>query len=199
MKILILIFLNFTTLTSSANTLTSFYVENTERILFAGEKHTLDTARNIFKESLIEFRQSGGDSLGLEMIESQMQYLLDDFLSRRDHSIERLSQYLTVRWKYNTVNYMDLLIEARDLGLKLKAIDLDKTKWPSETALFPVNPLISKVRAAREAHMAKVLCNYDFKRIIVLIGSIHAKKNFLPEGLLNECKGSSASFFISEL
>ncbi len=199
MKTAILTVLIFTTFTTSANTLSSFYTASTERILFAGEKHSDDRARDIFKESLFEFRNSGGDTLGLEMIEGQKQYLLDDFLLHKDHSLENLSDYLSVRWKYNTASYIELLSEARELGLRLMALDLDKAKWPTETALFPVHPKISKVGVAREAHMAKVLCMYDFKRIIILIGSFHARNEYLPAGLKNECQENSASFFISEL
>ena len=182
-----------------AKSLDLFYSTSTERILFAGESHKDDRARDLFKDSLLSFKSSGGDTLGLEMVESYKQFLLDDYLAYREGSSEALSEYLRVRWQYNTSSYMELISKARDLGLELLAIDLDRRLNPRETELFPVPPDTSKVRIAREAHMAKVLCEFRFKKIIILIGSFHSKKRFLPKGLKSECYAESATFFLSDL
>lgn len=199
MKKILLLILLFSTFTTRAGTLVDFYYESNERILFAGENHTFDKARGIFKDSLLDFRNSGGDTLGLEMIESHKQYLLDNFLKDKDNSRQDLAHYLTVRWQYNTASYMEMITKAKELGLSLLAIDLNKERWPKETGLFPVIPDISKVRIAREAHMSKILCSHHFNKIIVIIGAFHAKERFLPKGLLDECYASSKSYFISEL
>ncbi len=184
---------------ANAKDLSSFYLDSTSRILFAGESHINDRARDIFSDSLQSFKDSGGDTLGLEMVESHKQYLLDNFLEERENSEFELYEYLRVRWQYNTKNYMKLITRAKSLELKLLAIDLDKRKWPAETALYPVPPDISKIRVARETHMAKLLCRADFQRIIVIIGSFHSLKEYLPSGLRNECYADSATFDITSL
>ncbi|WP_417334800.1 ChaN family lipoprotein [Halobacteriovorax marinus] len=184
---------------SIAKDLSSFYLESRTRILLAGERHTNDQARDIFSESLEDFKRRGGDTLGLEMVESHKQFLLDNFLQKRENSEYELYEYLRVRWQYNTESYMKLITRARSLDLKLLAIDLDKRKRPAETALYPVPPEISKVRAAREAHMAKVLCQAEFQKIVIIIGSFRALDKFLPTALRKECYAESESINLSKL
>lgn len=186
-------------LTTGANEFMRFYQESQHGVLLAGERHINDSARDKFKESLEDFKASGGDSLGLEMIESHKQHLLNRFMSFEEGSEIDLFNYLEYRWQYNSSNYMELFSKARSLGLKLLAIDLDKRLWPRETGLFPVAPDVSKVRAAREEHMAKLLCEAQYSKIIIIIGSFHAKKRFLPKALMEECYLGSASIDITSL
>lgn len=190
------IFISFSCFGAS---LEAFFLSSQQRILFTGENHKDDINREKLTVSLSSFRASGGDTLGLEMIESHKQHLLDSYLSFAENSEEELSHYLTLRWQYNTRSYMKLISTARELGLGLLAIDLNRQLWPQETALFPVPPEISKIRAAREEHMAKILCRANYQKIIVIIGSFHSKKRFLPEQLIEECSLRSATFNLSTL
>lgn len=177
----------------------AFYLQSSHQILFTGENHKDDISRDKLTASLSFFKATGGDTLALEMIESHKQYLLDNFLDFKDNSRLELSSYLTQRWQYNTTSYMKLITRARELGIRLLAIDLDKRVWPSETALFPVPPDSSKVRAAREEHMAKVLCAATYQRVVILIGSFHAKKRFLPSKIVDECSLRSSTLTLSTL
>ncbi|GEM_PF-5412898 len=184
---------------SLAVSLEAFYFQSPHRILFTGESHRDDTNRAKLAASLSVFKAMGGDTLGLEMIESHKQYLLDNYLNYIENSDLELSTYLTKRWQYNTKSYMRLISTARELELNLLAIDLDKSKWPKETEVFPVPPDISKVREAREEHMAKILCDSNYQRIVVLIGSFHSLKKFLPTQIENECSLNSSTFKLSNL
>ena len=107
---------------------------------------------------MLYFLNTGGEVLALEMIESNQQELLDNYLISKNHSTKELADYLAKRWGYNTTSYMSLIEHAKKLGLDLMAVDLPVELRPSEIAIFPVPPSISLVRAARESHMAKILC-----------------------------------------
>ncbi|WP_127716178.1 ChaN family lipoprotein [Halobacteriovorax sp. HLS] len=197
---LISFLLFFTLLTSTqAATLEEVYTSTKESLILIGESHKDDVSRQKVRESLSAFKEAGGEILALEMIESHKQYLLDNFEANLDGSQSMLSEYLTKRWQYNTESYMQLISEARRLDLRLIAIDLDKTQWPRETTVYPVIPDISKVRAAREAHMSEVLCEYKEVKTIVLIGSFHTYKRFLPSALESSCAMESASIILKDL
>ncbi|OUR96942.1 hypothetical protein A9Q84_11440 [Halobacteriovorax marinus] len=158
-----------------------------------------DESRETLADTLVIYKVNGGVNLALEMIESNHQYLLDNFSKELAGSTADLIEYLDIRWGYNTSSYMYLIEQARTLKLKLLAIDLSKNLWPAETTIFPVLPDISKVRAAREAHMAKILCVQKDIKTLVLVGSFHSKKRFLPKALRAECELESESFSLREI
>ena len=195
-KIFKALFLFILLATTQAASLEEVYLNTKENTILIGESHKDDHSREKVSNSLAFFKKSGGEILALEMIESHKQYLLDNFEANLDGSLSELSEYLTKRWKYNTKSYMQLISEARRLDLRMIAIDLEKAKWPNETTVFPVIPDISKVRAAREAHMSSVLCEYKEVKTIVLIGSFHTYKRFLPAALALKCGMESSSIIL---
>ena len=176
-----------------ASNFTEIYAQNTARFLLIGESHLDDDSRSKFSDSLHIFKNHGGEILALEMIESHKQYLLDNYSEGFEGSEKELYDYLEERWQYNTHSYLKLIREAKISGLRIIAIDLDNTTWPAETTVFPVIPDISKVRAAREAHMAKILCDHKEFKTAVIIGRFHTVKRFLPKQLVRECGEESIS------
>lgn len=178
----------------AANSLTVFnQVES--QLYLAGETHTHDAKRSEFTEDLKVFIAKGGKVLALEMVETNEQELLNSYSDYEEGSDNRLYNYLRDRWGYNTDSYMDMISEARDLGLDLLAVDLPVELKPDEVQLYPVPPDISLVRAAREAHMAKVLCK-EFRKTVLIIGSFHILDRFLPKALKKQCFKPSYSFKI---
>jgi len=164
-----------------------------ESLYLAGENHKQDQIRAEFSKDLEIFVTKGGKVLALEMVESKYQYLLNEYLDDAPESEVELYKYLKRRWGYNTSSYMDMIKKAKSLGLDLLAVDLPKEFWPKEVMLYPVPPDMSLVRAAREAHMAKVLCK-EFRKTVLIIGSFHILERFLPSALKKECFKMSYSF-----
>lgn len=191
-----IIFILLFSVLSHANNLESLLENTSSRLTLFGESHKDDDSRDQLADSLVIYKVNGGINLALEMIESTHQYLLDNYTNETAGSTEALEEYLDIRWQYNTASYMYLISQARDLKLNLLAIDLSKKLWPAETTIFPVIPDISKVRAAREAHMAKVLCKQKLVRTIVLIGKFHTLKRFLPKAIVEECQVVSESIHL---
>jgi uncharacterized iron-regulated protein len=182
-----------------ANELLDYYKSSKSILTLIGESHLDDKSRKELSNSLIHFKNNGGEVLGLEMVESSKQFLLDNYEENFDGSTTELANYLEKRWQYNTSSYMELIESARSAGLRLLSIDLDREKWPEETTIFPVIPDISKVRIAREAHMAKVLCENKELKTIVIIGRFHTLERFLPKQLKTECELKSKSITLKEL
>jgi uncharacterized iron-regulated protein len=176
----------------AANSLTVFNkIES--NLYLAGETHTHDQTRAQFSEDLSIFVSKGGKVLALEMVETNEQELLNSYNKFEEDSDDKLYNYLKQRWGYNTDSYMAMIEQARDLGLDLLAVDLPVELKPQEVQLYPVPPDVSLVRAAREAHMAKVLCK-EFRKTVLIIGSFHVLDRFLPKALRNECFKPSYSF-----
>jgi uncharacterized iron-regulated protein len=190
MQFLISLFLVINAYAANSNTVFNTVSSN---LYLAGETHIYDDVRSEFTEDLVIFKKSGGVTLALEMIESDKQHLLENYLLEKEESELKLFHYLDVRWGYNTESYMDMIEKARELNLKLLAVDLPKPLWPRETGLMPVPPDTSLIRAAREAHMAKVLCG-NYNKTVLLIGSFHTLDHFLPKALREECFKPSYSF-----
>jgi len=197
-KALTIILILLSSSLACANSLENLLESSSSKLTLFGESHIDDDSRDLLADSLVIYKVNGGINLALEMIESNHQYLLDNYSNDLEGSTEALEEYLDVRWQYNTSSYMYLIGQARDLKLNLLAIDLSKKLWPVETTVFPVIPDVSKVRAAREAHMAKVLCDQKFIKTIVLIGSFHTFKRFLPKALVEECSVISESYHLQK-
>ena len=191
-------FLLIISLSSQANELSNYFKKTTAQLTLIGESHLDDTSRSQLAKSLIHFKNNGGEVLAFEMIESSEQYLLDNYEENFEGSTTELANYLDVRWRYNTRSYMVLFDEARKAGLRLLSIDLSKKLWPAETTIYPVIPDISNVRIAREAHMAKVLCETKELKTIVIIGKFHTLDRFLPKGLKEECNLESKSITLAD-
>lgn len=185
-------------MSAQASELTSYFKQTDAQLTLMGESHIDDSSRAELSKALIHFKNNGGEVLALEMIESSKQYLLDNFEESFDGSTTELANYLDIRWQYNTSSYMLLIEEARKVGLRLQSIDLSRKLWPAETTVYPVIPDISKVRIAREAHMAKVLCETKELKTIVIIGKFHTLDRFLPKGLKEECNLESKSITIAD-
>jgi len=184
---------------SFANKIPSPLFESNDNIItLVGENHLQDSNRSEFARELELFESLGGEVLSLEMVESSKQVLLDNYLLRLDNSELKLYDYLKKRWGYNTESYMSLIEEARKVGLILTAIDLPKNLWPKEVRLYPVPPSVSLVRAAREKHMSKVLCDLGEKKSVTIIGSFHTHKEFLPSAISKECSRSVSVKLINQ-
>lgn len=178
--------------TLAANSASVF--ENIDhQLILAGETHTHDQLRAEFSEDLEIFANNGGEVLALEMVETIYQDLLERYLEDKKNSEQDLYDYLKYRWGYNTDSYMKMITRAKELGLDLLAVDLPKAQRPQEVLIFPVPPDVSLVRAAREAHMAKVLCQEERKTVLI-IGSFHILERFLPAALKKECFKKSYQF-----
>jgi uncharacterized iron-regulated protein len=191
--LLLLAFTNlFLSQSFSANSKQAFTTVR-KQLYLAGESHLDDDIRREFTNDLELFQALGGEVLALEMVETNHQKELDDYSENLPESTENLWAYLDRRWQYNTDSYMAMIERARELGLSLLAIDLPKAQRPKEVALLPVPPDSSLVRAAREAHMAEILCA-NKKKAVLLIGAIHIQDRFLPEALFRECYSFPYSF-----
>lgn len=162
-------------------------------LYLAGETHTHDQTRAQFSEDLSVFVSKGGKVLALEMVETNEQNLLNSYSKFEEESEEQLYNYLKERWGYNTDSYMAMIEQAREIGLDLLAVDLPVELKPQEIQLYPVPPDVSLVRAAREAHMAKILCK-EYRKTVLIIGSFHVLDRFLPKALREECFKPSYSF-----
>ncbi|OIQ16066.1 MAG: hypothetical protein BM556_15510 [Bacteriovorax sp. MedPE-SWde] len=193
MKISLLILTTLFSLNTLAANSKKVFSEVHSNLYLAGETHIHDDIRAEFSEDLQIFEANGGEVLALEMVETNEQQTLNNYLDRRERSEEILYEYLKERWGYNTNSYMEMISKARELGLDLLAVDLPVELKPEEVTVYPVIPDISLVRAAREAHMAKVLCKEDRKTTLI-IGSFHILKRFLPAAIKLECFKPSYSF-----
>jgi uncharacterized iron-regulated protein len=168
--------------------LTNF--SNAKNIILLGES---DHRESIYRTQTKEFISQNllkYDTLALEAIETDKQYLLDNYsYSRSNENLSNLKTYLNTRWKeYKPDSYVDLIDFALDKKLKILAIDEPKHLQAKETEIFPVIPAISKKRKSREKHMSEILCNQNFiSNTIVLIGSTHLNSNYLPLKLTQTC------------
>lgn len=95
------------------------------RVVSVGENHANPRAKAEFKASLQELKNLGFTHVGMEMLGTDQQQLIDEYVqtgARKNELLEQLKEFQ--RYRYANVNYLEIIDEAKRLDLKIVALDM---------------------------------------------------------------------------
>ncbi|PIU01144.1 MAG: hypothetical protein COT74_01160 [Bdellovibrionales bacterium CG10_big_fil_rev_8_21_14_0_10_45_34] len=135
------------------------------RVFYFGEIHSDPTAREFLTRNLAIFKNHGFSTLVLESLSSSLQDDVNKYLYSNG-TLEPISQYLKFHWGWSPVQYLDLIKEAKRLGIRIVAADT--TASPS---------------AFRDRHMAQKIVeaieeDVNKGKIAFLVGANHIASKF---------------------
>jgi len=144
----------------------------TERVIFLGERHTTISDKQELVDNLSLMRNAGLTHLAFEMFSASMQGAIDRYYQSGDNRNEIFS-YLQDHWgdKGEGVaeKYMEIVDTAKNLGIKIIAIDIDSDEYQSK------NP--SETWVKRNRQWAKLIAEKledGEAKVLVYHGSGHA-------------------------
>lgn len=145
------------------------------RVLYIGETHPNIHVRPALARALPQLAMAGVTHLGIEMLTAKNQRILDDFSARTSGSDKELLEALRNEWGWDINSYFDMLVVARELGLRLVALDLNRS--PGKES----NPQSDRQRDIAMANrISEVLDSMPTAKIVVLAGSEHARRDRQP-------------------
>jgi len=160
--------------------LDSFLDEETS-LLFIGERHSDQYPKELLTQWLRELQETYGfDTLGLEMINSKDQNILDSYLEGivTEDDFKKLFEE---EWHYPSEGYLALIREAKRIGLSIVALDARE-----KGSIRDMSESLSK----RDRHWGKVITkhfkNQNKSKMVVLSGKLHALESFKTESLETE-------------
>lgn len=134
------------------------------RVFFVGEFHNDPKAKMLLASQLPALRKAGFTALALEMFVSTDQGLLDAF-SNGQASPQQVAERLRTSWGWIPEAYVSLMTAAKQLGMKLLALDMDRN--------------VTYSIEERDAHMASVLravlVRNPAEKIVTLQGGQHTQ------------------------
>ena len=142
------------------------------RVFALGETHNMIGSRIEAVIALDEFYKLGFTHLGIEMLDTSMQKILDKYCvdgTGREEIYSHLDR--NFRWIVSSADeYMQIIDKAKSLGMKIIALDL-----PSEQRnVLPREEILRK----RDEEMAKrtmdVLNESDSNKVVTFSGKVHA-------------------------
>ena len=161
-------------------------------VLIHPESHIDLAKRKEFTLALVKYKEAGYRYLGMEMFKDNRQNELDLYMDSPSEHLSQMRHILDTEWEYNTDSYMEVIDQAIRLGFKIIALDMPKNQVPKEVLPFPVMPEVSNDMNARNArmgfHIAEIIKKDEDAKIVVLVGSYHAKSYGIPK-VLNETYG----------
>jgi len=165
-------------------------------VLIHPESHTDDLQRDAFTRSLEQFKTAGYHYLAMEMFKDNRQNELDLYFEAPEENEPVIKKLLETEWAYNTDSYLQMMNHAVNLGFKIIALDMPKKDVPKEVLPLPVSPELSNDMNSRNRRMAfhiSEIINKDANaKILVLVGSYHAKSFGIPK-VLSERYGVQSS------
>lgn len=144
-------------------------ISDQDKVVYFGETHTNQQAKIFLRNILAGLKEKGFSVLALEMFNIDQQNVLDGYFSG-NISREKLKQSLLSDWNYKAEEYLNLIEEARKLGIRPLAID---NRSLVETRDF-VEGLHQRDQIMAEKISSFLMMSSDVK-IIVLAGSLHAQ------------------------
>lgn len=147
-----------------------FWRPQTQLLIF-GERHTEIENRAFLARRLELLTRDGFNTLALEMFNSDAQKQLDQYLAG-ELSKKTLKSLLQEHWNYPPESYLKLIHLAKDLGMKILALDnrlLEQGEFSQDLI-------------RRDQHMAKRISSYlkenPENKVVALTGRLHAYKSF---------------------
>lgn len=173
------------------------------RILGFCDEHELVSVKLRLAEDLPRLKSLGITHLGLEMFYSDMQDILDEYVTR-GKNFELIAKHLKDNWSHEEVahlGYIELVKSARKYGLRIIALDVPKRiDDENDEERRQKNKVadLDFVVLFRNKFMASViehtLAETDSK-IAILIGKAHYNGNASVKSLLANCGIVTADFF----
>jgi len=151
-------------------------------VLLVGDYHALPSSQR-YAASLLDQLSSGGHPpvLGLEMIFSRDQHILDEWLSGDiDESELRERIRFDFDWGYDWTPFRDLLLAARSRGIAVYGLDC--------MPRFDMRRIAARDRHAADK-VAEIRQRHPDACIVVLFGESHLAPNHLPESLAARLPG----------
>lgn len=157
---------------SQLHTINNAFSRTEAQLLFLGERHINEEIQYSLANHLFVLKDNQFDSIALEMFNHSDQKYLDQF-SRGELTLSEIENVLKKNWSYSPAGYLAILQQARELEMKL--IALDNRKETSQLSF-------SDNLVERDQFMAQVLLNHlqsdPNQKIIVYSGRLHSFQSF---------------------
>jgi hypothetical protein len=147
--------------------------EGPGQVVYIGEFHGDYESKEALTKNMQAFHDKGFAYLGLEMIETKKQDLVDAYVPGQEN--EALRTYLKEHWGYDTNAYMELIDSAKRAGIRVVGIDNRDKDLIGKTMYLGLKASLADEPMARA--IAGVLGNDKSKRMLALTGLLHAIQN----------------------
>ncbi len=157
---------------SNLSAVEEYFSNTTAQLVFLGERHINQEIQFSLANLLPIFKKNQFEAIALEMFNHEDQFYLDQF-NQGELSIEELEVILKKNWNYSSAGYLAIFQTARELNLKLLALD-DRQ---NTTHLNFSDNLIERDRIMART-LQKNLKSNPNKKIIVYTGRLHGFQSF---------------------
>lgn len=153
-------------------------IGNNQVILF-GEWHSNPQSKNFIRQNLLRLKDAGVSCLGLEYLPDDLQPDLDN------QDFSRVGPYLQNNWRYkqNGNAYLDLCIEARRLGIRILALDINSKESEQIKSAYKnqITEAHLQRQIVRNRHMTETINSFlqanPGQKIACLTGGLHIQEN----------------------
>lgn len=154
------------------HTIERVFSTTTAQLIFLGERHINEEIQNSLASLLAVFKQNDFSAIALEMFNYEDQIYLDQF-NNNELSIAELEIILKKNWNYSSAGYLNIFQKARELNLKLLALDdrENTTHFSFSDNLIERDRIMAKI-------LQKHLQSNPDQKIIVYTGRLHSFQSF---------------------
>lgn len=154
-------------------------IEDTDLVII-GEMHPNISPKKIAID-IIE-KDSSFTHLALEMFNQTSQEKINDFQEGKI-TADELETILSSEWSYNSAPYMELIVRANELGLKITALDNRKSVTQSDLS----QNLIERDMIWAQK-LTEIFKEDNSRKVLMLSGKLHSFKKLQQENSTNKIK-----------
>ncbi len=143
----------------------------TARVAYVGEIHITSQAKVVMIENIKALKAAGYTTLAMEMWNSSAQDTLDNFIKNLTDPTTFETTFHN-QWSYNSAPYIEMMNAARDVGVKIIAIDV-RDKVDKKQAYTFAQELEWRDEKMAE-NLSVYLNNNPEEKVIVFCGQLHA-------------------------